>query len=201
MTPVGWIFSKIKRYTLETGLIGSGIITVLIIMLTSSPQTASRTKATLVKNDDISAPYEKVNQNDRIMVDIEGAVTKPGVYQIHASERMRDIIDKAGGFSSDADRSFIAKNMNLSRILRDQDKVYIPRWGENIPIQPVTAAGGKTVHINSAPANELETLPRIGKTAALKIIQNRPYESLDELVAKHVITQTIYDQIKSQIDL
>lgn len=53
--------------------------------------------------------------------------------------------------------------------------------------------------INSASADELQTLPGIGDAYAKKIIENRPYKRKDELVQRNVIPRTTYDKIKNQI--
>src|SRR3989344_2919842 len=65
-----------------------------------------------------------------IIVDIEGAVIKPGVYVLNSSSRLQDALIKAGGFSDKADRKEIALNMNLASQLTDGSKIYIPFIGE-----------------------------------------------------------------------
>ena len=67
--------------------------------------------------------------------------------------------------------------------------------------QSATAAkksSGK-IDINSATADELDTLPGIGAAYAKKIIDNRPYKTKAELVSKKVIPQSTYDKIKDQV--
>ncbi len=62
-----------------------------------------------------------------------------------------------------------------------------------------SAAVAATVDINSASKEELAALPGIDASMAKKIIDNRPYESPEDLVSKEVLTQAQYDQIKSRI--
>jgi DNA uptake protein ComE-like DNA-binding protein len=62
---------------------------------------------------------------------------------------------------------------------------------------PVPAA--HSVNINTASAAQLDALPQIGEKRAAKIIQNRPYKSVDELVSKKVLSQGVFNKIKDYI--
>jgi len=53
--------------------------------------------------------------------------------------------------------------------------------------------------INSATAEQLETLPGIGKAYSAKIIAGRPYKGKDDLVNKDLVPQKTYDGIKDKI--
>ena len=53
--------------------------------------------------------------------------------------------------------------------------------------------------INSAPADELKTLPGVGDAYAKKIVENRPYAKKDQLVSKKVIPEKTYQGIKNLI--
>lgn len=162
------------------------------------------------------------NYNQKIIIDLSGAIKKPNVYELIIGSRLKDIISLAGGLSPDADFEFFSRNYNLARILKDQDKIHVPsRYEIQVGIfqeqnrivdmtEPQTISNYTSVtsnsnqsfskiNINSANVSELDTLPGIGAATANKIIQNRPYKSLDELVAKKVLKKNILDQVKDMI--
>ena len=56
------------------------------------------------------------------------------------------------------------------------------------------------ININLATQVELEALPKIGEVTARKIIGERPYVNLEELVGKKILTPKVYEEIKDLID-
>jgi competence protein ComEA len=55
------------------------------------------------------------------------------------------------------------------------------------------------VDINSASAEELDTLPGVGPARAKAIIANRPYGGKDDLNNRKIIPPNVYNQIKDKI--
>ncbi len=132
----------------------------------------------------------------KIFIDIEGAVMSPGVYQLDDGSRVKDVMVMAGGLSDKADRSFCEKNINMAELVKDGQKIFVPMVVDtNAPQGYSTAnSGSKTISINTATAAELDTLWGIGPTRAESIVKNRPYQSLDDLVTKKVLTKSILDK-------
>jgi competence protein ComEA len=68
---------------------------------------------------------------------------------------------------------------------------------------PVAAKPAVTtpININTATSAQLDSLPGIGPVRAGKIISNRPYKSLEELVSKKAIGEKEFEKIKDKITL
>lgn len=143
---------------------------------------------------------------NNVVMDVEGSVVKPGVYSLKQNARLQDGLIAAGGLSQVADRVWVAKNLNLAMKLSDGAKIYIPALGESMVRLGAAAgmAGGDStasVNINSASAQDLDALSGIGSATAQKIIDNRPYNSIDDLVSKRAVSQKVFDKIKDQISV
>ena len=150
---------------------------------------------------------------EKYFVDLQGSIEKPDVYEISSGARLKDILILSGGLSVDADRDFFARNFNLARILKDQEKIYIPSTSEvenNLTSQNQSTAiqtnqsslqGENTININTASMDELDKLPGIGKITAQKIMQNRPYQTIQELLDKKIVNKGIFENIKNSISI
>ncbi len=142
-----------------------------------------------------------LNSEIKLVVDIEGAVNKPGVYELKSSSRIKDVLVLAGGYSEKADRTYCEKTINLASPLKDGQKIYVPFLSDT-PLKTgyVEAnSGTKLININTATDKELDTLWGIGVARIESIVKNRPYQSVDELVTKKVFTKQILEKNKDVI--
>ncbi len=150
-----------------------------------------------------SNEQEKKPSADRaIMVDVSGAVVKPGVYTFSQESRIQDALVKAGGLDSQADREYVARRINLAQSLSDGQKLYIPFEGENqtaVLAAEDSDSSNDVININEASSAELESLPGVGKVTAQKIIDGRPYQDIKDLVTRKVVTETVFEKIKDSI--
>jgi competence protein ComEA len=126
-----------------------------------------------------------------LVVDVVGAVARPGVYKLQAGDRVCDAVDLAGGASSGADTSAI----NLAARLVDGQQIVVPRKGEagqgagggtgggSGTASP--GASGGPVNLNTATLEELDALQGVGPSTAQKIIDYREanggFKSVDDL--------------------
>jgi competence protein ComEA len=115
-----------------------------------------------------------------LVVDVAGAVRRPGLYHLPTGTRIADAVAAAGGATAKADETLV----NLAAPLADGEQVLVPARGS------ASGAGGTPsptapLDLNTASAEQLDTLPGIGPATAQKIIDYRqahgPFRSLDEL--------------------
>lgn len=158
---------------------------------------------------EITIPLPSVAEPEpaAIWVHVDGAVRAPGVHQLSAGARVIDAVNAAGGLDDDADRS----RLNLALVLADQQRVWVPRVGEDIPeVADGTASGaaatspaggsGGLVDVNHADAAVLESLPGVGPALAAAIIEHRDrhggFATLDDLIDVAGIGPAKLEQIR-----
>ncbi len=137
-----------------------------------------------------------------LVVDVQGAVLRPGLYHLVPGARVGDAVAAAGGYDSSVDLDAAAMQLNLAALLSDGEKVVVPRLGAGGDAAgSADAAGseGGLVNVNTADAAALEELPGIGPVTAEKIIaarEDQPFQSLEEMVERGVINNGQLDKIR-----
>ncbi|WP_096201332.1 helix-hairpin-helix domain-containing protein [Bacillus sp. FJAT-45350] len=160
----------------------------------------------LFENEDTVMDEAIMEVEQTIMVDLKGAVIRPGVYHLHKGSRVIDVINLGGGLLEEADET----RVNLAQLLQDEMMIFIPREGEGalegmvIDMNAGSAGsnGGK-IRINHASATELEQLPGIGPARAETIIEyretNGPFSQVEDLVNVSGIGPKSLEKLKEHI--
>lgn len=157
--------------------------------------------------------HDAKQKGKEIVVDIEGAVLKPGIHKMPADSRVQDALILAGGMSEKADRLKVSRSMNLAAKVIDGGKIYIPfegdpstGSGQNISEGNILGATSGTlgdstglININTAGETELDTLSGVGPATAQKIISARPFSSVEELLSKKAVGKSVYEKIKEKV--
>ena len=142
-----------------------------------------------------------------IVVDVEGAVALPGVYELSIEQpRVRDAVSMANGLTAEADTS----SLNLAELLSDGQKIYVPHQGEVLQAAPADSAvsssassGSSKVNINTAGSADLQTLSGVGEATAKAIIedreQNGSFASIEDIMRVTGIGEKKFEKIKGDI--
>lgn len=132
---------------------------------------------------------------ESIWVDVAGAVEEPGVYEIEEGSRIKDVLMEAGGLSSEADRGYVARYMNLATKVEDGVKLYFPAEGDESYDQ--VAGAESQININSASKSQLDELWGVGEVRAEAIMEARPFTKVEELA--EVVPSNVYERIKDEV--
>jgi competence protein ComEA len=163
------------------------------------------------------------------VVDVTGAVRRPGLYRLPPGSRVGDAIAAAGGFGPRVDAAAVTASINLAERLEDGSKVLVPERGSAVAASAAPGAGNGTgggsgtgggnggiagaptsstpggpalVDLNRATQAELEALPGIGPVTARKILDSRtsaPFQQPDDLVSRGLVRAGVYDQIRDLV--
>ncbi|MCQ8261297.1 helix-hairpin-helix domain-containing protein [Streptococcus suis] len=133
---------------------------------------------------------EASEEPTQLVIDVKGAVEKPGLYTLEAGARVNDAVEAAGGLTSQAD----PKSINLAQKLSDEAVVYVASKDENISVVASTTASSamsqdekntSLVNLNTATEADLQTISGIGAKRAADIIAYREanggFKSVDDL--------------------
>lgn len=161
----------------------------------------------------------------KITVYVSGAVANPGLHEIAPGSRAVEAIAAAGGMTEEANKD----KVNLAKICKDGMQVNVPRLSAkerrklaaaNTPASGVEAAGQNSasynavqvsetaltgkVHLNTATAEELETLPGVGVVTAQRIVEYRSvhgFARIEDLMNVKGIGQAKFNKMQPWLDL
>ena len=175
-------------------------------------------KEEIKTNDQIenNSNEQQLEKNENIIVHVSGAVNKEGIVELKNNSRIIDAIDKAGGLKDEADIT----NINLAYIIEDGMKIHIPSKEEKestIIVESNIDSGTVglsneiksnnnkklKININTATKTDLETLPGIGESTALKIIEYRKekgkFKLIEDIKQVNGIGENKFNKIKELI--
>src|SRR5213594_2486611 len=133
-----------------------------------------------------------------IVVDVQGAVARPGVYRLASGTRVADALAAAGGFLPEADPA----GLNRATPLRDGARVYAPTRGEAAPAGAIGTESERVLDLNRASAQELTSLPGVGPATADRIVRSRekaPFHSVDELQTRGLVSARVLADVRDLV--
>ncbi|MGX9291359.1 helix-hairpin-helix domain-containing protein [Bacillus sp. A015] len=200
----------LKKYSLY---IAAGIMIVITIsfsFLAGKGENRSE-PSVLKKNKESPVTLEEKQESEAsepssIVVEVKGAVRKPGVYTFRSESRVEEAIKRAGGFTSKAD----TYEINQAAKLEDSMMIYVRKQGEAEKQTQTSAADmssgiekSQGVNVNQADAAELQTINGIGPAKAEAIIAYREehgeFEQIEDLRNISGFGEKTVERLKSQL--
>lgn len=189
----------LKEYKWQIALPAAAGLLMATFLIFSQPAKSDQTGLTdFPQTEQASSSSESVEETNteaseefsQLVVDVKGAVAKPGLYTLEADARVNDAVEAAGGLTSQAD----PKSINLAQKLSDEAVVYVASKDENISVVASTTASSamsqeekntSLVNLNTATEADLQTISGIGAKRAADIIAYREanggFKSVDDL--------------------
>ena len=179
--------------------------TLLFLVFWKTNQSVERTPITMnVQEKEIEKKgkpkiSDTKEQKRTIIIDVKGAVSKEGVYEMKEGDRVKDAVQKAGGFLSEVDM----KKVNLAQIVQDQMLLYIPSKNESEQGMFTSSKEDGKIRINTAAKEQLEKITGIGSRKAESILKYReehgPFQKIEDLLEIDGIGAKSLEKIKGQI--
>ena len=157
-----------------------------------------------ISNETNNKDEKAENRHDeKIFVDVKGAVKHPGVFETTKDKRVKDLIEEAGGLLDDADTS----TLNLSQKVKDQMVIYVLKHGEKPKQISDSSSSSNTdvININTANKEQLMKISGVGKTKAEAIIsyreKNGDFKKKEDITKVHGIGKATFEKIKDKIEV
>ena len=183
----------------RSALIGAAVLLVVLVLADRLLLGAGAAQPAQV----LPPPAALTTVDARLVVDVVGAVRRPGLYRLPQGTRVADALGRAGGLTRRADRTLV----NLAAPLADGEQVIVPARvsgaAAGVSGGSGSAAPAGPVHLNVATLEQLDALPGVGPVTAQKILDYRQkhgaFGTVDELDAIPGIGPARLDQLRDLV--
>lgn len=165
-----------------TTLAIAGSVLLVWWLLAGRPETTEPQAPLAFATTNTPGPSAQAPTDD-LVIDVVGKVKKPGIVTVPKGSRVFEAIEAAGGLKGKVDTTAL----NMARVLADGEQLLV---GLEPAVVPGAAApGGATtakINLNTATAEQLDTLPGVGPVTAQSILswreENGRFTSVDDLL-------------------
>lgn len=193
------ILSSFHTYKIAIIFAITGFSLILISLIAMS-RTYSPKQEEVYINTYNENPIEDL-ANSEYVVDVQGAVKKPGIYVFENKVRIAEVIERVDGFQEQADTHWIGKSLNQALYISDGMKLYIPFENDQLSssAELVDRIDNRLINLNLSSKEELKSLPGVGEVTAQKIINARPITSVSSLLEEGLVGEKTFEKIESSV--
>jgi competence protein ComEA len=192
------------------GILGAAAICAVVAVVLASSGSAGTIQVDggMPLREDASSSEPAASNGPpggELVVEVVGAVPKPGVYRLPRGSRVVDLVQQAGGYGPRVDTARAEQELNLAAPLDDGDHIRVPSRDDPVAIGsagPDDAPTGDLVDINTATQAQLEELPGIGPATAQKIIAAREearFSAIEELRSRGVLGEKTFEKLRDLV--
>lgn len=140
----------------------------------------------------LARPTPLVVEQPALSVAVLGQVAEPGLYSLPFGARVSDAVTAAHGMLPTAARDLVP----LAAPLTDGQTVHVPAAMTSADDKP-----GERVSLNSATPEQLDALPGVGPVLAGRIVLNRPYGELEDVMRVPGIGPATFERLRPLVGL
>lgn len=147
------------------------------------------------------SPGAEKHPSTAVYIHVLGQVKKPGVYRFDKEPRGVEVVERAGGFTKNADKT----SVNLALAVSDGTQFVIEdkRKAKKKAGTSKAEEEDTKVDLNTATQEELQTIPGVGPSKATQIISyresNGPFKTIEDIMKISGIKEGVFNKIKDSI--
>lgn len=195
---VAWRIPPVRAKAVAAVVVAAGVL-LSWWLLSARPRTSEPEAVRLTAQTDRTRG--SASESHSLVIDVEGKVRRPGIVTLPRGSRVHEAIARAGGALEGADTSSI----NLARVLADGEQIIVgvaAASGAAVGGAPNGVVGGR-ISLNTATAEQLDTLPGVGPVTANAIVDYRTshggFQRVEDLLNVKGIGDATLADLKDQV--